>query len=334
MRNLYTFYVGVDVAKSFYVVAILSIEGNEEKLRSFRVEANPRAFEKRLISIIGSCKRTDLLIIMESTGPYHVGLAEYLSRQGYKVVVANPFAVKRFIEANMSKAKTDKIDAEFLAKFGMHVSDHRLYELRSEEEKKVERYIKLIEDLKEKLVALENQREAARIILGKEDKDILGSYDRIIKELKKEIEAKERELKEYLKRSFAREYRLLLSIPGIREKAIGVILGVMRGFRGFKSVKEVVSYAGICPRVVESGSSVRQRGRMNRRGNRLVRRVFFMCALSAVRANRYCRELYERLLSRGKSKKAALVAVAAKLLRQAFGVLKSGRPFNAELATP
>jgi len=126
----------------------------------------------------------------------------------------------------------------------------------------------------------------------------------------------------------------LLSIPGIREKAIGVILGVMRGFRGFKSVKEVVSYAGICPRVVESGSSVRQRGRMNRRGNRLVRRVFFMCALSAVRANRYCRELYERLLSRGKSKKAALVAVAAKLLRQAFGVLKSGRPFNAELATP
>jgi len=44
--------------------------------------------------------------------------------------------------------------------------------------------------------------------------------------------------------------------------------------------------------------------------------------------------LYERLLSRGKSKKAALVAVAAKLLRQAFGVLKSGTPFNAELATP
>jgi len=58
----------------------------------------------------------------------------------------------------------------------------------------------------------------------------------------------------------------------------------------------------------------------------------YLCGLSAIRANRYCKEFYERLLSKGKSKKLALVAVAYKLIRQAFGVLKSGIPFRADLA--
>jgi Transposase IS116/IS110/IS902 family. len=73
---------------------------------------------------------------------------------------------------------------------------------------------------------------------------------------------------------------------------------------------------------------VKGKGSIKKRGNAYVRQVFYMCALSAVRCNRYCKDLYERLLGKGKSKTEALVAVAHKLLRQCYGVLKSRTPFK------
>jgi len=59
---------------------------------------------------------------------------------------------------------------------------------------------------------------------------------------------------------------------------------------------------GLCPSPVESGSSVRRKGSIKKRGNRYVRQVVYMCALSAVRSNPYCKALYKSLLERGKSK--------------------------------
>jgi hypothetical protein len=68
-------------------------------------------------------------------------------------------------------------------------------------------------------------------------------------------------------------------------------------------------------------------------GNLYARKILYMAALSAIRFNKYCRELYERLVSKGKAKKLALVVVAYKLLRQAYGVLKSRRPFDENFCT-
>jgi transposase len=107
-------------------------------------------------------------------------------------------------------------------------------------------------------------------------------------------------------------------------------VSILRKFEGFKRAKDVGSFVGLCPSPVESGSSVRGKGSIKKRGNPYVRQVFYMCALSAVRSNPYCKDLYERLLERGKSKTEALVAVAHKLLRQCYGVLKSRTPFRVK----
>jgi transposase len=133
-------------------------------------------------------------------------------------------------------------------------------------------------------------------------KKILGYYDRIIEALKKEIEVLEKEIRELCKKYFPEEYRLLKSIPGIGDRAIAVVVSILRKFEGFKRAKEVGSFVGLCPSPVESGSSVRRKGSIKKRGNPYVRQVFYMCALSAVRSNPYCKDLYERLLERGKSK--------------------------------
>ena len=80
-------------------------------------------------------------------------------------------------------------------------------------------------------------------------------------------------------------------------------------------------------------TSVKKSGSIKKMGNPYARKILYMAALSAIRFNKYCRELYERLVSKGKAKKLALVAVAHKLLRQAYGVLKSRRSFDENFCT-
>jgi transposase len=63
-------------------------------------------------------------------------------------------------------------------------------------------------------------------------------------------------------------------------------------------------------------------------GNRKLRNLLFLCAFNACKHNKACKEVYERIVNKGKSKKLALIAVANKLLKQAFAIAKSGRPYD------
>ena len=112
-------------------------------------------------------------------------------------------------------------------------------------------------------------------------------------------------------------------IPGIGRKT-GVMLVVLTdGFERFNSASELCSYAGITPVIRQSGSSVKGKPRISKIGN-----LLFMCSFNACKYNKACRDLYERIVAKGKSKKLALMAVANKLLKQAFTIIKSGRPYD------
>ena len=100
------------------------------------------------------------------------------------------------------------------------------------------------------------------------------------------------------------------------------------GFNKFENAKQLCSYVGITPTIRASGSSVRGRSRISKIGNRKLRNLLFLCAFSACNYNKACRELYQRIIAKGKSKKLALIAVANKLLKQAFAIAKSKLPFD------
>ena len=78
----------------------------------------------------------------------------------------------------------------------------------------------------------------------------------------------------------------------------------------------------------ELGSSVRGRSRISKVGNRKLRNLLFPCSFSACKHNRACREIYERITSKGKSKKLALIAVCNKLIKQAYGISRSGLDYD------
>ncbi len=96
----------------------------------------------------------------------------------------------------------------------------------------------------------------------------------------------------------------------------------------FESADQLAAFAGLTPSEFSSGSSVHGKPRLSKIGNRSLRKVLYMPALVARRYNPLIRAFCERLLAKGKSKMAVIGAAMHKLLRQVFGVLKSGQPFD------
>lgn len=96
------------------------------------------------------------------------------------------------------------------------------------------------------------------------------------------------------------------------------------GFDRFNKASELCFFAGLTPMIRQSGSSIRFRPRISKMGNRRLRKILFMCSLSAKQHNKASREIFNRIVAKGKSEKAALVADCNKLLKQAFAIAKSG----------
>src|SRR5262249_20693701 len=104
--------------------------------------------------------------------------------------------------------------------------------------------------------------------------------------------------------------------------------------RRFESARAFAAYAGLTPLNHTSGTSVRKRARFSKLGDADLRRAIYMPAIVVMQHNPFAKALYTRLLAKGKSKLAALGAVMHKLLRLAYGVVKSGQPFDANFANP
>jgi transposase len=120
--------------------------------------------------------------------------------------------------------------------------------------------------------------------------------------------------------------RLLLSIPGVGPRTAEVIAVHLPDAKRFRSADEVSAYAGLVPRQYQSGETDR-RGRITRRGPRLLRAALVECAWCCLRYNAWARETWLRLQANGLSKKKAVVALARKLLVRAWAILRTGKPW-------
>jgi len=107
-----------------------------------------------------------------------------------------------------------------------------------------------------------------------------------------------------------------------------LIISTFNGFKDFQTAKQACSFAGICPSPYQSGTSVKGKGSISKRGSPFARKILYMGALSATKYNPLIKKQYQRLLENGKCKMIAIIAAANKLLRQTFGVLKSKKAYD------
>jgi len=266
------------------------------------------------------------LIVMEATGYYHYCLAQYLYQQGFMVSVVNPLSVKRFIQMKLSKIKTDKSDAKAICEYAT-LNEVPLYTAKDKNQTECLQLIRLMDIYLKQSTALKNKIHGEET-LGIPSKVVFRSLKRSLKAVVKEIKLLEERLIELVKDHQQTQLTLLKSIPGMGVKTALMLIVMTDGFNRFENAKQLCSYAGITPIIRESGSSVRGRSRISKMGNQKLRNLLFLCAFSACKYNKSCKELYERIVAKGKSKKLALIAVANKLLKQAFAIAKSGRPYD------
>jgi transposase len=267
---------------------------------------------------------------MEATGAYYMQLACFLYSQGVAVAVINPVVIKRFVQMHLGKGKSDKKDAQWIMRYGQQ---NQVKQWQSEApplvecrqlEQVIEQLIKQKTMVSNSLEALE--RQPVKCLM------VIKSLKQTLKSLQKQIRQMELELKERLASLFSKEMDLLASIPGIGRKTAGMLLLFAGGFQGMASYRQLIAKAGLCPREYSSGTSIRGKVRITKMGGSLIRSKLYMCSLTAMKGNAACKELYERLVAKGKNGKVALIAVCNKLLKQAFAIVKSGVPYQASFS--
>jgi len=305
---------GVDISKD--VFDVMNSKGKYVKL------SNDESGFKKLVKTI----EKDSLIVMVVTGYYHYCLAQYLYHKGYLVSVVNPLSVKRFIQMKLSKIKTDKSDAKAICEYAC-VNEVPLYTGKNKNQAECIQILRMLEVYTKQSTALKNKEHGEKT-LGKPSKTVYHSLNRMLKSIKREVQVLEKRLLELVKEEQQDQLTLLKSIPGMGVKTAMMLIVMTDGFERFENSKQLCSYIGITPTIRQSGNSVRGRSRISKMGNRQLRSLLFLCSFSAYKYNKSCKDLFDRIVAKGKSKKLALIAVSNKLLKQAFAIVKSGLPYD------
>lgn len=308
--------VGIDVAKDDFVVSL------NQKTSSFH--NSPKGINQFIRKLTNNA-----WCIMEATGVYSVRLAMTLHQKGFKVSVINPLQIKRFAQAKLKRAKTDHVDAILIAEYGQRMQPDVftpppafIYQLQQKRA--------LARQLIKARTALINQQKAFKH-LPDPDKQTLKSCQVMKAKLTLEIEKIESQMVQLANLHCQKLFDQLKTIPGISNKAALELIIVSGMFRNFSSAKQFSSFIGICPSINESGKSIRGYHGIARIGSRSTRAMLYLCTMNAFRYNTQCKQLYDRLIANGKPGKVALIAVANKLIRQMFGMIRSGQDYNHQV---
>lgn len=309
-------YIGIDVSKDSFVAAYPATSGYTTK--TFNNDTKGvRQFIKSLPE--------ESHCVMESTGNYSMLLLYLLQQAGIPVSMENPQKIKHFSRAMMSVTKTDEIDAKLIAMYGEKMNPAP-YKIPSESILLLKQKRTVLRQLKKHLAATLNLQQSLAV-LPKQDPTSKTSVEQTIKFLRKQISKMEEEITNLSNKEFKRQMDLLTSIKGIGNTLASALIVATGGFTYFTSAKQISRFLGLCPTYQQSGTSVNIKGHINRNGDTHLRGQLYVAAMASLRCNTTCKEMYDRLRANGKSGRVAIVAIANKLIRQAFAVVNNNQPY-------
>lgn len=304
--------VGIDISKKTFDAATEKSKGEDQFLHK-KYSNDEVGFAKLLLAL-----PKDAHCVMEASGPYYLRLATFLHQQGFTVSVVNPLSVKRFAEMGLKRTKTDKSDASLIVNYA-RVVKLNIWVPRKSHMLELQQLNAFLDNLIKIRTAFLNQREAFNQGTIKSNL-VMDTLTNSLEDINQKIKKIEKEIKSIALKNFGDLYKRLISIPGIGPKSADLLILITDGFTKFENSKQLTAYVGLCPRIFESGTSVKGKARICKMGMARVRKTLYMAAMKAKSCNEYCKELYDRLKEKKKNGKLALIAVANKLLRQAFAI--------------
>ncbi len=316
--------IGVDVSKSKFDAALMSVQG---KYRSKVFDNTAGGFEQFLAWIEANVEhgRSNAQVCMEATGAYHEALANFLFDSQVKVFVVNPLRVKRFVESEGLRSKTDKGDAKALARFALR-NELDAWEAPSKGVRELQALVIRLESLQTMRESELNRLEVAHPSVCDSIVTVVAALDDQIATVRALISTTiddDPDLKQ--------RHDLLDTVPGLGVATIPALLAYIGRPERFKTVKALTAYAGLTPAIRQSGTSLDKRKGLHPAGHRALRKALYFPAIVAGLHNPIVAAFRKRLKAQGKPAKVVVVACMHKLLAIAYGVLKSKRPFDAAL---
>lgn len=322
------FYAGIDVSKLKLDVALTH---NGKEILSYATFENNLAGFKKLTSWVKKQSKKFKLVhyCMEATGIYSEEIAEYLQVQKNAIIsIVNPAQIKAYGGSLLLRTKNDKVDSKMIACYVAINQPKATPETPAciKEFKKLVRHLDYMVD--------KRAREKTKLESVKNEAIALMVNDTIV-HYSCQIEKTEKLIKELVKTNsqLNEDIKLLDSVPSIGFKTACIILTEIHySSKDNLDVKSEIAHAGLAPQERTSGTSVRGKSKICKKGNSRLRACLYMPATSSIKSNSILGDFYRKLLNNKKCKMVALIAVMKKMLTIAIGVLKSQKLFDPNWA--
>ncbi len=316
-------WVGIDVSKSKLDVAVMDVRG---KLKNHVFANDARGHAALIAWVADRVGQVRPFACMEATGPYSEALAIALCDAGWHVSVVNPARIKGFAQGELTRNKTDRVDAGVLARFGQLLRPEP-WLAPTPEVRELRALVDRLQNLKDMA-----QQESNRLEGAMNQPTMRASIESHLLWLQESIKQLERQIDDHIDRhpGLREDARLITSIPGVGSTTAAKVIAYLGDVRRFKNAKALAAFIGVTPRLKQSGSSVRGRSVISRSGHSSVRHALFMPALVARRHNLAVRAFGDRLKQGGMAPKAVIGACMHKLVHLIYGVVKSGLPFDVQ----
>lgn len=307
--------IGVDISKEHLDVCRLPDGG----MLQF---ANDKAGLRELIKWAGTLPARR--IIYEPTGAYSRAFEDALSAAGLPLVKVNPLQARRFAQAVGQRAKTDRVDAQMLARMGMALQPEC-----TAAPSKIQRHLKALQAARQALVkdrtAATNRAKQITVAL------LQRQNDKRLRQIADDLKAIETSMLGLINNDaqLQRRLQIIASIPGMGMiTALALIVEMPE--LGALEAKQIASLAGLAPYSRESGQWKGKR--FIGAGRKLLRQALYMPALVACRFNPDMKLKYQQLTKAGKPPKLAITAIMRKLIILANALIKNNRNWSPKPA--
>jgi transposase len=324
---------GIDVAQDELVVSLGRINETLYKdIYAYKTFANkPSGFAALLVWVSKHANnQASVRYVMEATGVYHEKAAYYLSDQGFEVSIVLPNKISSYMKTLEIKTITDKTASQAICRFGLE----RSLDLW-QKPKRIFRDLKQLTRERDQIVAdrviAKNQLHAEQTEAFPNDRSIYRANQRIklLDEQEKEIK---REIAEFVKtdKELHKKINLITSIPGVGSLTAVIAVAETNGFDLIRNKKQLVSYSGLDIMSKDSGTSVKGKPRISKKGNRQLRKAMHMPALAAIRNDDRFKAIFVRLVSKHGIKMKAAVAVQRKILEMIYTIWATEKPYDKD----
>lgn len=332
MENKTNYFIGIDVSKDWFDVSVMAVINYDKQpmvTDKFTNSQKGLSIFKEWLKTHKVSFSDQSLCVIENTGIYHRLIWQFFNELNIPINIGNAAHIKKSF--GIVRGKNDKVDSQRLCSYAFKNAD----ELKMAPT--ANPVFLSLKDLSTSRIRLKRQLTSNKAYLRELKKfndkhtqqDLERMYKNANKGLEESIKRIEAEIKRVIKSdcSISKNYKLLMSIPGIGHITTVYILCCTQNFAGRISGKQLGCYAGVVPFSQTSGKSVVSRNKVHKMSNKELKSLLHLCALTTIKYYPEFRHYYDRKTGEGKHPNSVLNAICNKLLLRAASVVNNQRPY-------